>query len=169
MTKTLRFSFPFGWKVPSKFLNELDCEEVSIRVREPHKNYVPEETDVVSAESFEGRDEALAVDYTTQAYGKCFDNDDVRVTWLGEWNEYKRHVQKLLGLGLVSSRGDSQHILPKTVSITGAMQILKERTYLVGVRTEVGFKYKVMTADEFKRHYGYHGVAIATDPTKKNH
>ena len=104
MTKTLRFSFPFGWKVPSKFLNELDCEEVSIRVREPHKNYVPEETDV---ESFEGRDEALAVDYNTQAYGKCFDKDDVRVTWLGEWNEYKRHVQKLLGLGLVSSRGDS--------------------------------------------------------------
>ena len=169
MTKTLRFSFPFGWKVPSKFLNELDCEEVSIRVREPHKNYVPEETDVVSAESFEGRDEALAVDYTTQAYGKCFDKDDVCFTWLGDGVKYRRHIQNLLGFGLVHGRGGSQHILPKTVSITGEMQILKERTYLVGVRTEAGFKYRVMCTEEFVNMYGTHGVITAMKPDKKHY
>ena len=167
MTKSIHFYV--SWRVSSKFLNELDYDEVYIHAREPHENYVPEETDVVSAESFEGRDEALAVDYTTQAYGKCFDKDDVRVTWLGEWNEYKRHVQKLLGLGLVSSRGDSQHILPKTVSITGEMQILKERTYLVGVRTEAGFKYRVMCTEEFVNMYGTHGVITAMKPDKKHY
>lgn len=43
MTKSIHFYV--SWNVSSKFLNELDYDEVYIHAREPHENRVSDETD----------------------------------------------------------------------------------------------------------------------------
>jgi len=44
MTKSIHFYV--SWRVSSKFLNELDYDEVYIHAREPHENRVSDETEV---------------------------------------------------------------------------------------------------------------------------